>query len=62
LASRKNRRFLKNLPYFLDYLQEQQLFDNKVAAGFLSTHGLHAPEVADYLPRIMGAYWAQRIP
>jgi thioester reductase-like protein len=59
-AMRKNRRFLRSLPFFLDYLEENQMFDNKVASDFLVRRGLRAPRVVDYLDRIMEVYWASK--
>ena len=60
LVRPRTRRMLRTLPYFLDYLAEEQVFDNTQAQAFCSPHGLRVPEVRDYLPHLIRYYRAHR--
>lgn len=57
LVPGKARRFLASLPYFLDYLAEEQLFDNSETDQFLSAAGCAAPAPEQYLETVMERYW-----
>jgi hypothetical protein len=45
------------LPYFLDYLAEEQLFDNRETDQFLTAAGCHTPAPEQYLETVMARYW-----
>jgi nucleoside-diphosphate-sugar epimerase len=53
LAPRTARRALDTLPFFLAYLDEDQLFDNSRTSDFFSSDGLAVPPVGDYLGRVL---------
>lgn len=53
------RRVLRNLPYFLVYLEDLQTFDNAETRDYLSRKGLYLPAPLDYLSRIMEYYARQ---
>jgi thioester reductase-like protein len=57
LAPRKMRRSLQGLPYFLDYLEERQTFDNVNAQAFFSKRGLSVPRIERYLDKVLQNYW-----
>jgi thioester reductase-like protein len=59
-ASRKARRAFQGLRFFLDYLDEEQVFDNSQARAFFAPLGLEVPSVADYLLPVMSYYWAEK--
>jgi thioester reductase-like protein len=50
---RKLRRSIDTLPYFLDYLDESQQFENQETDAFFSKLGLTVSEPTSYLPVIM---------
>ena len=50
---RKVRRSLDTLPYFLDYLDESQQFENQATDAFFSRLGLTLSEPTSYLPMLM---------
>jgi thioester reductase-like protein len=56
----KTRRSLESLPVFIDYLMEEQVFDNAQAQSFFSPLGLAVPRPEDYLERIMDYYWERK--
>jgi thioester reductase-like protein len=58
-ASPGTQRFLKALPYLLDYLQEEQLFDNSQSDRWLSAAGLPLPDPDQYLQQVMNVYWSR---
>ena len=49
----KVRRSVDTLPYFLDYLEESQRFENQATEAFFSKLGLHLSEPMSYLPQLM---------
>lgn len=49
----KVRRSLDTLPYFLDYLDESQQFENEATDAFFSKLGLTLSEPKSYLPMLM---------
>ena len=56
-SSERSKRFLRGLPFLLDYLDSQQQFDNSRTNQSLAAHGLTVPTVDSYLPTIMEAFW-----
>ena len=60
LAPRKSRRFLRSLPYFLDYLDEEQVFDTTQADALLSATGWQVPGPERYLHQVMATYWNEK--
>jgi thioester reductase-like protein len=60
LAPPKRRRMLDSLPFFLDYLKEEQEFDNGRTQAFFSGDCLRIPPAAEYLERVLGYYWAKK--
>lgn len=57
LAPLKMRRSLQSLPLFLDYLDEDQMFDNTKSQAFFSKEGLSVPPIAAYLGKVLQYYW-----
>lgn len=53
----RSRRFLRGLPYLLDYLDERQVFDNTRTSKLLREKRLEVPAVDTYLGPVMNAYW-----
>ena len=53
------QRFLKGLPYLLDYLEEEQLFDNSQSDRWFTAAGLPLPDVDQYLEKVMEVYWSR---
>jgi thioester reductase-like protein len=53
------RRSLDTLPFFLDYLDEAQLFANERTAAFFALEGIASPAIAQYLPVVLD-YWYAR--
>ncbi len=49
----KLRRSIDTLPYFLDYLEESQQFENQATEAFFSRLGLSVSEPKTYLPLLM---------
>ena len=60
LASDRTRRGLDSLPYFLDYLDEAQLFVNERTTEFFAADGLESPPVEQFLPVVMRYWYARR--
>jgi thioester reductase-like protein len=62
----KKRRAFQGLHFFLAYLDEEQVFDNRRTREFFAPHGIDIPRVEEYLPTILDYYWtakyAQRHP
>lgn len=56
IVPRKTQRLLQSLPFFLDYLEEEQLFDNTQTQSYFSPLGLQVPSVRDYLPQLIDYY------
>ena len=56
VTPRRLRRSLRTLPFFLDYLDEDQSFDNTGTQAFLSSRGLLLPRVEDYLEHVLDYY------
>lgn len=59
-ASAHTRRSLDSLPYFLDYLDEAQLFANQRTTDFFASEGLESPPVEQFLPAILRYWYARR--
>ncbi len=55
----KTRKALRNLPYFLAYLDEEQVFDNHKTRAFFAD-GPHVPPVDDYLPGVVHYYLTRK--
>jgi hypothetical protein len=53
----ETQRSLSSLPYLLDYLEEEQLFDNSQSDRWLAAAGLPVPDVDQYLEKVMEVYW-----
>jgi thioester reductase-like protein len=47
------RRSLGTLPYFLDYLEDTQTFDNTQTDAFFSAEGISIPRVDDYFDKLL---------
>jgi thioester reductase-like protein len=62
LVPPKTRRMLDTLPYFLDYLAEDQVFDDAATRSFFAPDGLRVPPVREYLPRLLRYYWTTKYP
>lgn len=60
LSSKKGRKALNNLYYFLTYLDEPQVFDNTNFAELLSHHSYAIPLFDDYFGNIMKYYRLRR--
>lgn len=60
VVSAKTGRLLQSLPFFLDYLEEEQVFDDTRARAFFGPLGLHPPKVSDYLPLLIRYYWSHK--
>lgn len=56
----KVRRSLDTLPYFLDYLDESQQFENHGTDAFFSKLGLTLSEPTSYLPMLMNYFDERR--
>ena len=54
---RRQRRAFQSLHYFLDYLDDEQVFDNRQTAAWCAQQGIALPSVYDYLNEIMSYYW-----
>lgn len=62
LAGPKARRALRALPPTLEYLAEDQSFDNRRTAQTLAHAGFPVPAVATYLPQVLRYYLDHRMP
>ncbi len=60
-APPRSRRFLKGLPFLLDYLDEKQLFEHERTNLLLREQGLAVPAVESYLKTIMTPYWDRTV-
>lgn len=60
VAGAKARRALRALPPILEYLSEDQAFDNVQSARTFAEAGLPVPSVADYLAPVLDYYLAHR--
>lgn len=60
LATRRVRRALDTLPYFLAYLEEEQHFDNRLTTEFLASAKIRVPPVDDYLRTVLQYYRQNR--
>jgi len=56
LAPADKRRALSTLPIYLDYLADQQGFDNARYRASLAARGESLPAWQDYLPTVLKAY------
>ncbi len=52
----KLRKLLRNLPYFLTYIRDPQLFDNHQTNACFSAKGLHIPNPQAYLDTVLKYY------
>jgi thioester reductase-like protein len=59
-APARLKRALATLPIFLDYLAEDQAFENTATRTLLEDAGITLPRVDDYLPRVLDYYLAHR--
>jgi thioester reductase-like protein len=57
LAPPRIRRFARSLPYFLDYLNESQVFDTSQTSHLLAPVGWRVPAPDQYLKTVMASYW-----
>lgn len=51
LANGRLRKMLASMPYFLTYLEDEQVFDNAKSREFFEERGLHLPRPEEYLDR-----------
>lgn len=58
-ASERTRKALESLPYFLDYLDEAQVFANDATSRFFASQRLESPPVPQFLPAVL-EYWYPR--
>ena len=56
VSPRRLRRSLRTLPFFLDYLDQDQSFDNTRTQTYLSSRGLLLPRIEDYLDHVLDYY------
>jgi thioester reductase-like protein len=52
------RRAFQSLPFFLAYLDEEQVFDNRHTQAFFGAAGPSVPAVDEYLDTVLDYYWA----
>ena len=57
-VSKRTRRALQTLPFFLDYLEEQQTFENDAAKAYFEEVHISIPDPAKYLTPILRHYRA----
>lgn len=62
LAPADRRRALSTLSIYLDYLGDQQGFDNRQFLEWLSASGTSLPRWEDYLPRVLGRFLDEKFP
>lgn len=62
LAPERRRKALSTLPIYLDYLADQQGFDNSRYLAWLAGRSLCLPDAQQYLPRVIEYYLRQRYP
>ncbi|MGN6546007.1 MAG: SDR family oxidoreductase [Aureliella sp.] len=55
--SESQRKFLKGLPFLLDYLESNQVFDNSKTNTILSKHHIEIPSVDSYLEKVITSFW-----
>lgn len=60
VATKRSRRAFDTLPYFLEYLDEAQLFASADTDAFLAADGLECPPVDGYLPAVLEYWYARR--
>ncbi len=56
LAPGRLRKLLAGMPYFLTYLEDEQVFDNAQSREFFEQRGLHLPRPEDYLERVVSCF------
>ncbi|KON80608.1 SDR family oxidoreductase [Azoarcus sp. PA01] len=61
-APAHRRGALATLPIYVDYLGDQQGFDNKEYLAWLATSGTSLPRWEDYLPRVLERYLDKKHP
>jgi thioester reductase-like protein len=59
-SSAKLKRAIATLPIFLDYLADEQSFENRETSRLLQQHGIALPPVESYLDRVLDYYFAAR--
>ncbi len=57
----RKRRFLRGLPFLLDYLESKQQFDNALTNQLLENRGLAIRPVNDYLETVMEPFWNRHV-
>ena len=64
LSPASTKRAIATLPVFLDYLAEEQSFENEKTLGVLRESGIELPPVPSYLPKVLTYYFtiAQKDP
>jgi nucleoside-diphosphate-sugar epimerase len=62
LSPPKLRRAIATLPIFLDYLAEDQGFENEMTLGLLRDNGIILPPIESYLRKVLNYYFAQEDP
>jgi len=56
VVAEQNRRALRMLPFFLDYVNDEQVFDNSATEAFFASAGLKVPQVDAYLDTIVAPF------
>jgi len=60
LLGADHAKFLISLPLFLDYIEQDQTFDNRQCRQLLADAGIELPEVDCYLKRVLAHYLMNR--
>ncbi|TVT57257.1 MAG: NAD-dependent epimerase/dehydratase family protein [Azoarcus sp. PHD] len=58
----EQRRALATLPIYMDYLADQQGFDNRKYSAWLESRKEAIPDAKDYLPRVLARFLEQKHP
>jgi hypothetical protein len=61
MTTEGNRRALRTLPIFLDYLAEEQLFENADSIRVLATAGIELRPIDEVIDCVLGYYLAHRL-
>lgn len=56
LAPSRLRKLLASMPYFLTYLEDEQVFDNVRSREFFEPRGLHLPHPKQYLEHVVHCF------
>ena len=59
-AGEREKKALRNLPIFLDYLAFPQQFSNEQSNKFFNSVGISLPKPANYLPTVLKYYFAAK--